>query len=149
MITDSLKKDVDRLWEKFWTGGIANPLTVIEQISYLLFARMLDIAETRGERRAARGSKKDTVDVPSLDLHGVAQDRVEARLEQFLYRSREGRHRQVELITGRGASNHSGPPVLQKKVVAWLDKNKSRIGLVQKQVTNQGGALLLDLAPLS
>jgi hypothetical protein len=33
--------------------------------------------------------------------------------------------------------------------VAWLDKNKSRIGLVQKQVTNQGGALLLDLAPLS
>jgi DNA-nicking Smr family endonuclease len=94
-------------------------------------------------RRSSEGTNR-----PSLDLHGIAQDRIEAHLEQFLHRARVGRHRQVEVITGRGASNHSGSPVLRKKVVAWLDKNKSRIGLVQKQVTNQGGALLLDLAPL-
>jgi type I restriction enzyme M protein len=48
------KKDVDKLWTEFWTGGITNPLTVIEQISYLMFARLLDVMETTGERRAAR-----------------------------------------------------------------------------------------------
>lgn len=48
------KRDVDKLWTEFWTGGITNPLTVIEQISYLMFARLLDVMETTGERRAAR-----------------------------------------------------------------------------------------------
>ncbi|MFG4865336.1 type I restriction-modification system subunit M N-terminal domain-containing protein, partial [Pseudomonas aeruginosa] len=38
--------------EKFWTGGITNPLTVIEQISYLMFARMLDMQEDVAERKA-------------------------------------------------------------------------------------------------
>jgi type I restriction enzyme M protein len=48
------KRDVDKLWTEFWTGGITNPLTVIEQISYLMFARLLDVMETTGERRASR-----------------------------------------------------------------------------------------------
>jgi type I restriction enzyme M protein len=48
------KRDVDKLWTEFWTGGITNPLTVIEQISYLMFARLLDVMETTGERRAER-----------------------------------------------------------------------------------------------
>lgn len=42
MLTGTLRSEVDRLWEAFWTGGIANPLTVIEQITYLLFVRHLD-----------------------------------------------------------------------------------------------------------
>ena len=54
MITGQLKSDIDRLWEHFWTGGIANPLSVIEQISYLMFLRMLDIRESRDEKRARR-----------------------------------------------------------------------------------------------
>lgn len=82
---------------------------------------------------------------PSLDLHGVAPLRVEAHLEQFIHRARVGRHRQVEIVTGRGASNRSGLPVLRKQVEKWLQNNKERIGFVQKQVTNQGGALLVDL----
>lgn len=57
MITGELKSRVDKLWEAFWTGGITNPLTVIEQISFLMFARLLDIAETRNEKRAARTGK--------------------------------------------------------------------------------------------
>ena len=84
---------------------------------------------------------------PSLDLHGVAPPRVEAHLEQFIHRARVGRHRQVEIVTGRGASNRSGLPVLRKQVEKWLQNNKERIGFVQKQVTNQGGALLVDLRP--
>lgn len=57
MITGTLRNQIDKLWTEFWTGGITNPLTVIEQISFLMFARLLDIAETRAEKRAARMSK--------------------------------------------------------------------------------------------
>lgn len=57
MITGQLRNQIDRLWTEFWTGGITNPLTVIEQISFLMFARLLDIAETRAEKRAARTGK--------------------------------------------------------------------------------------------
>src|SRR5437868_7637835 len=56
-LTNQQKSDIDRLWTEFWTGGITNPLTVIEQISFLMFSRLLDIAETRAEKRAARTGK--------------------------------------------------------------------------------------------
>ncbi|WP_433784724.1 type I restriction-modification system subunit M [Pseudomonas frederiksbergensis] len=54
MLTGKIRNDIDKLWEKFWTGGITNPLTVIEQISYLMFARMLDMQEEVAERKANR-----------------------------------------------------------------------------------------------
>lgn len=57
MITNQLKSDINKLWEEFWVGGITNPLTVIEQISFLLFARLLDIDETRLEKLAQRTGK--------------------------------------------------------------------------------------------
>ncbi len=56
-ITGALKSRIDKLWEEFWTGGITNPLTVIEQISFLMFVRMLDVNETRHEKRLARTGK--------------------------------------------------------------------------------------------
>ncbi|MBR0878551.1 SAM-dependent DNA methyltransferase [Bradyrhizobium liaoningense] len=54
MITGELKRRVDALWTEFWQGGITNPLTVIEQITFLMFARLLDINETRDESRMKR-----------------------------------------------------------------------------------------------
>lgn len=42
MITGELRNKVDRIWETFWTGGITNPLDVIEQFTYLLFIKQLD-----------------------------------------------------------------------------------------------------------
>ena len=42
MITGSLKNQVDRVWDTFWSGGISNPMDVIEQFTYLLFIRQLD-----------------------------------------------------------------------------------------------------------
>lgn len=57
MITGTLRNQIDKLWTEFWTGGITNPLTVIEQISFLMFSRLLDIAETRAEKRASRLGK--------------------------------------------------------------------------------------------
>lgn len=65
MITGALRNRVDRLWTEFWTGGITNPLTVIEQISFLMFIRLLDIAEDRRQKQAEKrkvpfkGSFKD------------------------------------------------------------------------------------------
>jgi type I restriction enzyme M protein len=49
MITGELKNKVDRIWETFWTGGITNPLTVIEQFTYLLYIKGLDDREKRRE----------------------------------------------------------------------------------------------------
>src|SRR5215471_1474693 len=57
MITGALKSQVDRLWDAFWAGGIANPLEVIEQITYLLFIRRLDAIQTAKEHKAARTGK--------------------------------------------------------------------------------------------
>ena len=42
MITGELRNKIDRIWETFWTGGITNPLDVIEQFTYLLFIKQLD-----------------------------------------------------------------------------------------------------------
>lgn len=57
MITGELRNQVDKLWTEFWTGGITNPLMVIEQISFLMFARLLDIRETREEKKSRRTKK--------------------------------------------------------------------------------------------
>ncbi|MGC1952791.1 MAG: class I SAM-dependent DNA methyltransferase, partial [Gammaproteobacteria bacterium] len=57
MITGALKSQVDRVWDAFWSGGISNPLTVIEQITYLLFTKRLDELHTVRERKANRLSK--------------------------------------------------------------------------------------------
>ncbi len=57
MITGELKNKIDRLWLEFWQGGISNPLTVIEQITFLMFARLLDINESRDEKRQSRTGK--------------------------------------------------------------------------------------------
>lgn len=54
MITGQLRSKIDKLWEEFWTGGITNPLTVIEQISFLMFARLLDMRESTEEKKWAR-----------------------------------------------------------------------------------------------
>jgi len=57
MITGALKRDIDALWLEFWQGGITNPLTVIEQITYLMFVRLLDVNEARDENRQRRSKK--------------------------------------------------------------------------------------------
>jgi len=54
MVTGELKSQIDSLWNAFWTGGIANPLEVIEQITYLLFIKRLDDLHTVQEKKAHR-----------------------------------------------------------------------------------------------
>ncbi|SCK36166.1 type I restriction enzyme M protein [Streptomyces sp. WMMB 714] len=54
MITGELKSKVDRVWDAFWSGGISNPLEVMEQITYLLFIRRLDELQTLKDKKQAR-----------------------------------------------------------------------------------------------
>jgi len=57
MITGEIKNQIDRIWDSFWSGGISNPLEVIEQITYLLFIRRLDDLYTLEENKALRLKK--------------------------------------------------------------------------------------------
>lgn len=52
MITGELRSKIDRLWDAFWSGGISNPLEVIEQITYLMFLSRLDELQIRKEGQA-------------------------------------------------------------------------------------------------
>jgi len=52
MLSQSVKSEINKLWNKFWSGGISNPLTAIEQISYLLFMRRLDELDLREMKKA-------------------------------------------------------------------------------------------------
>ena len=53
MLTGELRNQIDSIWNAFWTGGISNPLEVMEQLTYLLFIRRLDELHTLEERKAS------------------------------------------------------------------------------------------------
>lgn len=57
MLTGELRSQVDKVWDSFWSGGIANPLEVLEQITYLLFLRRLDELQTLEENKSSRLGK--------------------------------------------------------------------------------------------
>jgi type I restriction enzyme M protein len=57
MLTGEIRNQIDRIWDSFWSGGISNPLEVIEQITYLLFLKRLDELHTLEEARSRRLAK--------------------------------------------------------------------------------------------
>jgi type I restriction enzyme M protein len=57
MLTGEIRSQIDRIWDAFWSGGISNPLEVIEQITYLLFLKRLDEQEIAEELKANREKK--------------------------------------------------------------------------------------------
>jgi hypothetical protein len=54
VLTGELRSQIDKIWNDFWSGGISNPLEVIEQLTYLLFLKRLDDLETLEENKANR-----------------------------------------------------------------------------------------------
>lgn len=70
MITGELKNKVDKIWETFWSGGLTNPLEVIEQFTYLLFIKDLDELETKNEAEAM--------------ILGIEQDKIFDATKQYL-----------------------------------------------------------------
>ena len=69
MVTGELKRRIDALWTEFWMGGITNPLTVIEQITFLMYARLLDINEARDENREKHTGKSFARRFKEDELH--------------------------------------------------------------------------------
>jgi type I restriction enzyme M protein len=67
MLNAELRSQIDKIWEAFWTGGVSNPLTVIEQITYLLFVKRLDELQEAKEKQANFSKKpvKDPIYQPS------------------------------------------------------------------------------------
>jgi hypothetical protein len=57
MLTGEIRGQIDQIWNAFWSGGIANPLEVIEQITYLLFLRRLDDLQTLEELKSEHTKK--------------------------------------------------------------------------------------------
>ena len=54
MLTGEIRSQINSIWDSFWSGGISNPLEVMEQITYLLFLRRLDDLHTLEENKSAR-----------------------------------------------------------------------------------------------
>lgn len=52
MLTGSIRSQIDQIWNAFWSGGVSNPLSVIEQITYLLFIKRLDDLQLVEEAKA-------------------------------------------------------------------------------------------------
>ena len=62
MVTGIIKNKVDKIWTDIWAGGITNPLTVIEQLTYLMFIRSLDEKELETEEfENMTGEKMDKI----------------------------------------------------------------------------------------
>ena len=53
MLAGEIRSQIDSIWNDFWSGGVSNPLSVIEQITYLLFIKRLDELHTVEERKAS------------------------------------------------------------------------------------------------
>jgi type I restriction enzyme M protein len=51
MLTGTIRNQVDQIWNAFWSGGVSNPLSVIEQLTFLMFTKRLDDLHTVGERK--------------------------------------------------------------------------------------------------
>src|SRR5687767_1661589 len=69
LTSPTLKSQVDALWNRFWSGGISNPLTAIEQMSYLIFLKRLediDNANAAAAKRRMRSTSSAQVDFKSV-----------------------------------------------------------------------------------
>ena len=85
MLNAAIRSKVDALWDRFWSGGIANPLTAIEQISYLLFMRRLDAMDREEQRRAEFVGRehKSLFDGKFTGLDNVEIDKEDLRWSRF------------------------------------------------------------------
>ena len=133
MITGALKSQVDRIWDAFWSGGISNPITVIEQFTYLLFMRQLDERQADAEFLAnTLGAQPDDTQIFYDATHDhlrfsklLAVDSPEARFAAF----REG----FDYIKQLGAARDSGF-VTHMKDAAFLIPNPATLTAVATMI---------------
>ncbi|QQR92238.1 MAG: SAM-dependent DNA methyltransferase [Candidatus Iainarchaeum archaeon] len=84
MLTSELKASLNKLWDKFWAGGLANPLTAIEQISYLIFIKRLEELDNQHVNRAkARNEKFSSVFDGDIVIGGIRYPKNTCRWSQW------------------------------------------------------------------
>jgi type I restriction enzyme M protein len=109
MITGELRSKVDRIWDTMWSGGISNPLSVIEQLTYLLFIKRLDELHTLRERKAARTGMPIEDPVFTADQDQIRWSRFkEAAPEQMFETVRDGVFPFIKTIGGNSQSDGEG-----------------------------------------
>jgi HsdM N-terminal domain len=104
MLTGDIRNQVDLIWDTFWTGGISNPLEVIEQLTYLLFIKRLDEVQTRAENLANRtGKPVENATFPEgtfkLSIDGEEKEITYQDLRWSILKNKEATQ-QYQLITG-------------------------------------------------
>ena len=109
MITGELKSKVDSIWNTMWSGGISNPLSVIEQLTYLLFIKRLDELHTLKEAKAARTGKpiEDPVFTAKQDKLRWSRFK-EAAPEQMFETVRDGVFPFIKSLGQKGEADGEG-----------------------------------------
>ena len=112
MLTPSMKSLINQLWDKFWSGGISNPLTAIEQISYLLFMRRLDELDTKQKSDAEfTGDKYTSIFAGKFKIPNSNETVDKATLRWSHFKQMEGgemlRHMQTKIFPIRKQLNGS------------------------------------------
>jgi type I restriction enzyme M protein len=109
MITGELKTKVDSIWDTMWSGGISNPLSVIEQLTYLLFIKRLDELHTLRERKAARTNTSIEDPVFTADQEHLRWSRFkEAAPEKMFETVRDGVFPFIKSLGDNGQSDGEG-----------------------------------------
>jgi type I restriction enzyme M protein len=84
MLEQNLKSKINQLWDKFWSGGIANPLTAIEQMSYLIFIKRIEDEDNKRAKRAiAKKEKYDSIFDGKIKIANVEYDKKLCRWSEW------------------------------------------------------------------
>jgi len=88
MLSTKLKTDIRTLWDHFWSGGIANPLTAIEQITYLVFLKRLEDLDNQRAKEAQEANRPHTsiFDNPKVVGEEPATDKGRKKIDRATYR---------------------------------------------------------------
>ena len=91
MLSTNIKSEIKKLWDKFWSGGISNPLTAIEQISYLLFMRRLDEFDLKEMKKAEfSGESYDSLFEGTFKIPNLNEEIVKDTLRWSYFKQMEG-----------------------------------------------------------
>ena len=122
-----LKSKIDQLWNKFWSGGISNPLTAIEQITYLLFMKRLDELDQKKQADADWTGENYTSKFSGVWIPPEHRDKAEADQKPFALEKRTLRWSEFKRMQAEDMLQH-----VQSKVFPFLkDLNDTESNFTQ------------------
>lgn len=126
MLAPELKSDINKLWNRFWSGGIANPLVAIEQMSYLIFMKRLEDLDNTHARRAA--ARKET-------YQSFFKGHEDCKWSQWKYLNAEAMLKHVQEVVFPFIKNlHNGDDVLYSQYMKDAQFVIPKAALLQEAV---------------